>query len=112
QYTAQLNSDWTANFSTELRVGFKETETTQLPLGGLTVGAVQVNVQDLAGVTAGAGTPRIQFGADTNRHDNYLDVKTTNLELIGRYSMEAHDFLFGARTEQLDIINVFVGNSL
>lgn len=112
QYTAQLNSDWTPNFSTELRFGFKETETTQLPLNGLAVGQVQVNVADLPGVTAGTGTPRIQFGADSNRHDNYLDVKTTNLELIGRYSMDAHDFLFGARTEHLDIINVFVGNSL
>ncbi len=113
QYTAQLNSDWTANFSTELRVGFKETETTQLPLNGLSVGQVQVNVADMTPeVATGTGTPRIQFGADSNRHDNYLDVKTTNLELIGRYSMDAHDLLFGVRTEQLDIINVFVGNSL
>lgn len=125
QYTAQLNSDWTQNFSTELRFGYKHTETTQLPLQGLEVGQVQVTVagagaigaNDLPGVLPGTGTPsnqapRIQFGADQSRHDNYLDVKTTNVELIGRYSLAEHDFLFGARSEHLDINNVFVASSL
>ena len=111
-YSAQLNSDWTENFSTELRYSNKETDTTQMPLSGLSVGQVVVGVGDLPGVATGTGTPQIQFGADTFRHDNYLNVKTETFEAIGRYSMGDHDFLFGARTEQNDIINVFVSNSL
>ncbi|MBS3695831.1 hypothetical protein KGD90_32040, partial [Rhodococcus qingshengii] len=71
-WNAQLNLQWTDAFSTELRVGYKETETTQLHGGGLSVGQVTVGVSDLPGVQAGTGTPQIQFGADNFRHDNYL----------------------------------------
>lgn len=111
-YNVQLNSDWTSNFSTELRYSNKETDTQQLPLSGLSVGQVIVNVADLPGVATGTGTPQIQFGADTFRHDNYLNVKTETYEAIGRFNYGDHDVLFGARTEQNDIINVFVPNSL
>ena len=111
-WNAQLNSQWTADFSTELRIGYKETETTQIPGGGLTVGQVTVNVADLPGVLPGTGTPQIQFGADNFRHDNYLYSENTNLELIGRYTWGAHDFLAGIRTEKRDFLNVFVSQSL
>ncbi|HEY8573937.1 TonB-dependent receptor [Phenylobacterium sp.] len=111
-YTFQLNSDWTENFSTELRYSSKETDTQQLPLGGLSVGEVTVNVADLPGVLPGAGTPQIRFGADINRHDNYLNVKLETFEAIARYRFGAHDMLAGFRTEQDDIFNVFVATSL
>lgn len=111
-YTAQLNSDWTDSFSTELRYSFKETDTQQNPLLGLEVGEVTVGVHDLPGV-AGSGTgPQIRFGADISRHDNYLHVEVETWEAIGRYSWGPHDLLFGARTEANDIFNVFVSNSL
>jgi hypothetical protein len=111
-WNAQLNSQWTDAFSTELRFGYKETETTQIPVGGLTVGQVTVSVSDLPGVTAGGGNPAIQFGADNFRHDNYLYSENTNAELIGRYNIGAHDLLFGLRTERRDFLNVFVSQSL
>ncbi|MFC5372968.1 TonB-dependent receptor domain-containing protein [Brevundimonas faecalis] len=110
-WNAQLNSQWTDVFSTELRVGYKETETTQLPVGGLSVGQVTVGVADLTGVTAGSGTPQIQFGADNFRHDNYLYSENTNAELIARYSRGAHDFMGGLRTEKRSFNNVFVSQS-
>lgn len=111
-WNAQLNSQWTDAFSTELRYGYKETETTQLPVGGLSVGQVTVGVADLAGVEAGSGTPQIQFGADNFRHDNYLYSEVSNAELIGRYSWGSHDFMAGLRTETRDFLNVFVSQSL
>lgn len=111
-YTVQLNSDWTDNFSTELRYSNKETETTQIPLGGLTVGETIVRVADLPGVAPGAGNPEIRFGADAFRHDNYLLVNLETYEAIGRYNWGPHDILFGARTEQNDVFNVFVARSL
>jgi len=111
-WNAQLNSQWSDAFSTELRFGYKETETTSLPVGGLSVGQVTVDVPDLPGVAAGTGTPEIRFGADNFRHDNYLYSENTNVELIGRYNWEAHDFLFGLRTERRDFLNVFVQQSL
>ncbi len=109
----QLNSDWTDQFSTELRLSRKETETTQLPIvGGLEVGTVAVKVADLPGVLAGSGDPEIRFGPDNYRHDNYLDVKTRTAELIARYHAGAHDFAVGGRFERQDITNVFVAKSL
>lgn len=111
-YTVQVNSDWTDDFSTEFRYSSKETETTQIPLGGLTVGEVAVRGTDLPGILPGGGTPEIRFGADINRHDNYLNVKLETLEAIARYRMGVHEFLFGARTEKDDIVNVFVSRSL
>lgn len=111
-WNGQLNSQWTDSFSTELRVGYKETETTQLPVGGLSVGQVTVTVSDLPGVEAGSGSPQIQFGADNFRHDNYLYSENTNAELIGRYNWGAHDILVGLRTERRDFLNVFVSQSL
>ena len=111
-WNGQLNSQWTDAFSTELRLGYKETETTQLPVGGLSVGQVTVTVSDLPGVDAGTGSPQIQFGADNFRHDNYLYSENTNAELIGRYNWGAHDILVGLRTERRDFLNVFVSQSL
>ncbi|MGV8928700.1 MAG: hypothetical protein ACOH1E_03010, partial [Brevundimonas sp.] len=111
-YNAQLNSQWTQNFSTELRYAYKETETDSRPVGGLSVGQVTVDVADLPGVLAGSGTPQIQFGADNFRHDNYLYSETTAFEGIARYNWGAHDFLFGARNERRDFLNVFVSQSL
>ncbi len=111
-YNAQLNSQWSDSFSTELRYGYKETETDSRPVGGLSVGQVTVNVADLPGVLAGSGTPQIQFGADNFRHDNYLYSEVTNYDAIGRYNWGSHDFLFGVRLEQKDFLNVFVSQSL
>lgn len=111
-YTAQLNSQWTESFSTELRYSHKETDTQQNPLKGLSVGQTRVVVTDLPGVTTGSGTPRIEFGADVSRHDNYLNVKLGTYEAIGHYRWRNHDILFGARTETDEILDVFVANSL
>ena len=111
-YTAQLNSDWTENFSTELRYNFKETDTQQNPLLGLDIGEVTVGVHDLPGVSGSGAGPQIRFGAETNRHDNYLHVEVETWEAIGRFNWGPHDLLFGARTEKNDIFNVFVSNSM
>ncbi|WP_371132640.1 TonB-dependent receptor domain-containing protein [Phenylobacterium sp.] len=110
-YRVQLNSDWTENLSTELRYGFKETDTQQLPLGGLSVGETTVTVADLAGVAAGAGSPQIRFGADINRHDNYLNVKLNAYEALARYRAGPHELLVGVRSETDEAFNVFVANS-
>lgn len=111
-YTVQLNSQWNENFSTELRYSNKETDTQQLPLGGLSVGQVDVTINDMAEVLPGAGNAQMRFGAEINRHDNYLNVKVDTIEAIARYNLGIQDFMAGLRTEQVDVFNVFVANSL
>ena len=106
-YTAQLNSRWTDNFSTELRLGKKETETIRTTNAPAGVGEITVNVADLVGVTAGSGSPQIRFGTELNSQPNYLSTKTDTAEFRARYSMEDNEFLVGGRIEKQDILNIF-----
>ena len=108
-YTVQLNSRWTDAFTTELRVGRKETDTLRLSTGG-NVGQVTVNVNDLAGVTAGAGNASIRFGTELNSQPNYLNVFTDTIEARARYTLDANEFLVGYRNERYDITNIFGRN--
>ncbi len=105
-YTAQLNSTWTQDLTSEVRVGRKETTTNRL-VPGLTVGQTTVTVSDLAGVSSGTGTPQIQFGTEVNSQPNYLHVFTDTGEGILRYRWNDHRFQVGARTEHQDITNIF-----
>jgi outer membrane receptor for ferrienterochelin and colicin len=105
-YSAQLNSQWSSSLSTEVRLSRKETETIRL-VPGLTVGEITVSVPDLAGVSAGAGTPQIRFGTEINSQPNYLNVVTEVGEAIARYQWNEHRFLVGARIERQDILNQF-----
>jgi outer membrane receptor protein involved in Fe transport len=114
QYRLELISDWSDNFSTELRVGVKKTQTDQIPLAGLGVGQAEVNVFTL-GSSLGVATPagaRINFGPDTFRHDNYLEIDTQTADLRGTYEIGRHTILAGVGAESYDFLNVFVPNSL
>ncbi|MET0336554.1 MAG: TonB-dependent receptor [Caulobacter sp.] len=111
-YTAQLNSRWSDNFSTELRLGKKETTTNRRTFGPAGVGEITVNVADLPGVEAGSGTPQIRFGTELNSQPNFLSTKTDTAELRARYQAGDHDFLLGARVERQDILNIFGRNYL
>jgi hypothetical protein len=110
-YTVQLNSRWTDAFTTELRVGRKETDTVRTTPGG-NVGQVTVNVNDLAGVQAGAGNASIRFGTELNSQPNYLNVFVDTVEARARYTWDAHEFLVGFRNERNDITNIFGRNYL
>ncbi len=111
-YTVQLNSRWSDNLSTELRLGKKETTTNRRTFGPEGVGEITVNVADLPGVQAGSGTPAIRFGTELNSQPNFLNTKTDTAELRVRYHMGDHDFLLGGRIERQDILNIFGRNYL
>jgi hypothetical protein len=111
-YTLQLNSRWTENLSTELRIGSKETETIRTTFSPAGIGEITVNVADLPGVTAGSGTPQIRFGTELNSQPNYLSTKTETAEFRARYSLQDNEFLIGGRIEKQDILNIFGRNYL
>jgi outer membrane receptor protein involved in Fe transport len=111
-YTVQLNSRWTSNLSTELRLGKKETETVRTTFAPAGIGEITVNVADLAGVGPGSGTPQIRFGNELNSQPNYLSTKTDTAEFRVRYSLQDNEFLVGGRIEKQDILNIFGRNYL
>ncbi|MEG3163006.1 carboxypeptidase regulatory-like domain-containing protein [Sphingomonas sp. PB2P19] len=108
----QLNSDWTDNFSTELRGLYKSNRRGQEPLLGR--GFAQFGVcLDPTGATTPAGTantstnttcspntPRVFFGPDISRQTNTLFVDTWGGSALARYTAGDHEVrLFGEYME-------------
>jgi len=110
-YVGQLFSDWTDNFSTEMRISYAELQNNVIPQGGLDVGEVQIttfNDPDGDGVNSRA---TVYLGADDSRHSNVLEYSTLGFKLGGTYLMGDHLFSFGFEREELDIFNLFVQHS-
>ncbi len=99
-WTLQAFSDWTAQFSTELRATVSNYES------GFDVGLRQPQV----GVDLDAGT--VSFGTERFRHGNQLDVDTSQIFLKANYFTGAHSIDFGFDWIEEDYSNLFVESSL
>lgn len=107
---AQLNSDWTDTFSTQLRVSYNDYKRLQVPYNGRDFGQFQVcldpsAVGALISCTTGVG--RIQFGPDSSRQANELFVKTLGLEFQARIQANGHDFKTIVEYKGQDMNNLF-----
>ena len=87
----QLNSDWTDNFSTELRVSHRDYKRDQTPFGGREFAQFEVCLDPTSvGSSTSCNSGRIFFGPDVSRHFNDLDTKNTSIDLTGRVSLGNH----------------------
>lgn len=102
-YSLQVFSDWTDNFSTELKVSFKDVETRQESLMGNDFSEMEIE-------TAAGGT--VVIGPDEFRHANFLTNETWSIKAAGTYTLDDHEISFGYENESLDIFNLFVNKSL
>lgn len=121
----QLNSDWTPNLSSELRISHRIYDRNQDPPGGQTRGQVSVcldNTGAPGAVFAGTGTsvfqcnnnnnrPTLFWGPDQFRQANALDTKNTQAQFGVEYSLGRHVLKAGAQWQQIDILNLFVPQS-
>lgn len=107
-YVGQLFSDWTDNFSTELRVSYSTLDTSVIPQGGYGVGELRVRTTNPA--TGAAAT--VFLGADDSRHSNSLSYETLSIKAGGTYVTGDHEITFGYELESLDVFNMFVQQSL
>ena len=103
-YVATLYSDWTDNFSTEVRVGYLELDNRQISVAGTDFGEIQVNLEDRVGLD----DMIIYLGADDSRQSNKLDYDVKTIALKGNYYRGNHSLTFGVEQESLQIINLFV----
>lgn len=94
-----LYSDWTDNFSTELRVGYLDLDNRQVSVGGTDFGEMQIRTP--GGVT-------VYLGGDDSRQSNKLKYSILDMSLRANYDWENHSFLFGAERKDLDIFNLFI----
>lgn len=97
-YAGSLYSDWTENFSTEVRIGYSELDNRQVSVGGTDFGEITVETDDVD----------VYLGGDDSRQANKLYYETLNFALKGFYTTGAHNLSFGYERETLDVFNMFV----
>ncbi|WNO61520.1 carboxypeptidase regulatory-like domain-containing protein [Rheinheimera sp. MMS21-TC3] len=104
-YVLQLFSDWTDNFSTEVRAGYSELDNTQQNIGPGGLGEVQITVNNGARAT-------VFMGVDDSRQSNKLKYDTTFLKLAGTYTLGDHVIYGGYEFEEYNVFNMFVQHSI
>ena len=118
-YSAQLFSDWTDNFSTEIRIGYSElnnrqnTITNNDPLPG-PEGFGEFQIETYADVD-GDGTfsqALVYLGGDDSRQANILNYETFNLKLEGAWTVGDHTISAGYEMEEYDIYNLFIQHNV
>ena len=108
-WNVQLFSDWTQDFSTEIKVGRKTNDTTQAALAGNDFAQFEVELPQ--NVQANGRIPSIFLGPDIFRHGNALANETLQLKIKGDYYLGDHLITAGYEMEDLDVFNLFVANS-
>ena len=107
-YSGQLFSDWTDNFSTELRYSYNDVVFTQASVGGTDFGEVQITDANVLDVDGTNQRNTIYLGADDSRHANQLNYTVANYKALGRYTVGDHNFTFGGERLEYDVFNLFV----
>lgn len=98
-YVASVYSDWTDDFSTEVRVGYSKLDNRQNSLDAASgFGEFRVDTGDID----------IYMGPDDSRQANVLNYDNLSLKLAGTYYLEDHEISFGYEREELDVFNLFV----
>ncbi len=97
-YSAHVFSNWTDNFSTEIKIGYKDVENRQI--------SIDTNTPDFSISTAAGGT--IAAGGDRFRHANELDNESRLIRIKGDYQYGDHLITAGFEQEEYTVRNLFV----
>jgi len=105
-YVGQVFSDWTDNFSTEVRLGYSELINRQINIGPGGMGEVWVTTQN------GSAEATVYLGVDDSRQSNQLNYDTTFFKLAGTYNFGDHVITGGYEREEYNVFNMFVQHSI
>jgi len=97
-YATTLYSEWTDNFSTEIRVAYLDIDNRQISVGGTDFGEIRVELADVD----------VYLGGDDSRQSNKLKYDVTSFAFKGFYALNDHNLSFGIEREVLDVFNLFV----
>lgn len=97
-WVGTLYSDWTDNFSTEVRFGYLELDNRQKSFGGTDFGEMRIELDDVD----------VYIGGDDSRQSNKLNYDVTSFSFRGNYQWGDHALSFGIEQEALDVFNLFV----
>ena len=101
-YSLQVFSDWSDNFSTELKVSKKDQITQQNPLFGGDFAQVEIKL--------GTGDS-IFLGPDLFRHANFLKNNAWGAKFKATYVMDDHEISAGIEFDKFDVFNLFIVGS-
>lgn len=119
----QLNSQWSDDFSTEVRGYYKKYVRLQDPLLGRGFAEFRVCAAEnsdrgnpgsagaSASVTCAPNTPQVAFGPDVSRQTNALNTETWGGTMQARLTREGHDLRIFADIAHVDVFNAFLSNS-
>ncbi|XUU61137.1 TonB-dependent receptor [Erythrobacter sp. HA6-11] len=98
-YSLRLFSDWSDNFSTEIRLSRIDNSDKQDSLGG-------TDFQQFEIETPSGGS--IFVGPDSFRQANELEVVTDQVKIAGFLTAGNHNFTIGAEYDRFDVFNLFI----
>ena len=127
-----LNSKWSDNFSSEVRVNYRKTDRGQDPFGGRSIGQFTVctdlvNPADIASTTtirednpnqcrqgnaANPGSARVVFGPDISRQANALSTQSYGGDVTLRLTAGDHSLKALFSYNRFDVNNLFLQNAL
>ena len=99
-----LFSNWSDDFSTELRVGHTDLDNRQQSLDAASGFAeAQIGTEDGG---------RIYIGPDDSRQSNQLNYEVFNFKLAGTYFYGDHQITAGVEYEETDVFNLFMQHTV
>jgi len=119
-YTGQLNSQWSDNLSTEVRVSYRDYVRGQVGYNDEGFGQFSVCTNPTSIITGTGPTnnnincgnnARVTFGTDSFRQSNALATNNLNVQFNMRYNAGNHRFKFQAEGVRQRVNNIFVPNS-
>lgn len=105
-YVAQLFSDWSDNFSTELKASYREYSA----IRNVSTDAPSIRIF-FQGTQASPTGDSLYLGTEANSQNNVLQTKAWNYYAAGTWTLGDHDVKFGASYDTNDIYNYFGANS-
>ncbi len=116
-YVGELNSDWTDNLHTQIRVTYRDYERRQLPPSGQNFADISVCTSPTSinsggdNLTSCGSTSVVRFGPDEFRQANSLATETFQIQAKGEYSLGDNLIKFGYQLKKQNINNLFVPTS-
>jgi hypothetical protein len=104
-YVSSLYSDWTDNFSTEIRLGYSELDNRQISFDAAS-GFGEFRIEKV-GKERGNDID-VYLGPDDSRQANKLKYDNLSMKIAGTYYLNDHELYFGFEREELDVFNLFV----
>ncbi len=97
-YVGELFSDWTENFSTELKVSYRD------------YAAIAEPTSNLPQIRIDYGNNYVLLGTEQNRHVNVVETKEKSAFLAGNYFVGDHTIKFGFDWSNNEIFNYYGRN--